>query len=88
MQYITFNHDYLNKIIIEPNDKNYKQAIENHRLISLIDDHGNINGSALVFNNKLSQHGIWKIIEDIKTIKEFHTEEIANILANQYIFVT
>jgi hypothetical protein len=82
MQYITFNHDYLNKIIIEPNDKNYKQAIENHRLIPLIDDHGNINGSALVFNNKLSQHGIWKIIGDINKIMEFHTEEIATILAD------
>ena len=51
MQYITFNPDYLSNIMINPNKGNYKQAIENHRLISLIDDDGNIKGSSLIFNN-------------------------------------
>lgn len=88
MQYITFNHDYLNKIIIKPNVNNYKQAIENHRLISLMDDNGNINGSALIFNNKLSQYGVWKITEDIESIKRHHSEQIAKTLVGKFIFVT
>ena len=50
MQYVLFNQNYLNDIIIS--DPDYKQAIENHRLISEIDDDGNINGSMLLFNHK------------------------------------
>ena len=50
MQYVLFNQNYLNDIIIS--DPSRKQAIENHRLISEIDDDGNINGSMLLFNHK------------------------------------
>ena len=50
MQYVLFNQKYLNDIIIS--EPYYKQAIENHRLISEIDDDGNINGSMLLFNHK------------------------------------
>jgi hypothetical protein len=50
MKYIIFNQNYLKDIIIS---KHYhEQAIENHRLISKIDDIGNINGSILLFNHK------------------------------------
>ena len=50
MKYITFNQNYLKDIIIS---KDYlEQAIENHRLISKINDSGNINGSILLFNHK------------------------------------
>ena len=49
MTYLLFNQKYLNDIISSTYDK---QAIENHRLMSLIDDDGNINGSILLFNHK------------------------------------
>ena len=48
MKYVTFNQNYLNDIIIS--DSDYKQAIENHRLIPKVDDNGNINGTILLFN--------------------------------------
>jgi hypothetical protein len=50
MKYIILNQNYLNDMIIS--DDRYKQAIENHRLISKIDNNGNINGSILLFNHK------------------------------------
>jgi hypothetical protein len=50
MKYITFNQNYLDDIKISRPD--YIQAIENHRLISKIDDSGNIKGSVLLFNHK------------------------------------
>jgi hypothetical protein len=49
MQYIVFNQEYLKNII--SSDEN-KQAIENHRLISKIDENGNVKGSLLLFNHK------------------------------------
>jgi hypothetical protein len=54
MSQILFPPEYLKKIVIEPNREKFKQAIENHRLISIIDDDGNIDGSALAFNHKYS----------------------------------
>jgi len=50
MKYITLNQNYLKDIKTSLFD--YKQAIENHRLISKIDDDGNISGSILLFNHK------------------------------------
>jgi len=49
MQYIVFNQEFIKNII--SSDEN-QQAIENHRLISKIDEKGNVNGSLLIFNHK------------------------------------
>jgi hypothetical protein len=88
MQFVIFNQNYLNDIIIsDPEIPNLKQAVENHRLISKIDDDGNINGSMLLFNHKQSNYGIWQITNDAEIIKLYHPEEDANLFLNSYIFV-
>jgi hypothetical protein len=62
-------------------DDKYKQAIENHRLISKIDNNGNMNGSILLFNHKQSIYGIRKVIGDNHNEKE-------DSLLNSFIFIT
>lgn len=49
MKYITFSQKYI-KDIISTNIN--QEPIENHRLVSCVDDDGNINGSLLLFNHK------------------------------------
>ena len=51
-KFISLNPKYIDDIVLTSSD--YKQPIENHRLISKIDDDGNINGSILLFNHKQS----------------------------------
>ena len=79
MKYIILNQNYLNNIIMQ--DPDYKQAIENHRLISKIDNNGNINGSILLFNHKQLIYGIRKVPGDIHNGKE-------DALLDSYVFVT
>ncbi len=86
MKFVFFNQNYLKDIIISKPD--YKQAIENHRLLPSIDDDGNINGSMLLFNHKWSRHGIWQITDNIQIIENNEPKEDAQALLNSYLFVT
>ncbi len=49
MKYITLNKKYIDNIVSTKYNIN---PIENHRLISKIDDDGNVNGSLLMINHK------------------------------------
>ena len=50
MKYITLNQSYIDNIINRfPRDSHTE---ENHRLISKMDENGNIYGSTLLFNHK------------------------------------
>ena len=84
MKYITFKQNYLNNILITISD--YKQAIENHRLISKIDDNGNINGSILLFNHKQSNDSIQRVTGDINIIKEHYPSGEADKLLNSFLY--
>ena len=84
MKYITFKQNYLNNILITISD--YKQAIENHRLISKIDDNGNINGSILLFNHKQSNDSIQRVTEDINIIKEHYPSGEGDKLLNSFLY--
>ncbi len=54
----------------------------NHRLVSSIDDDGNINGTMLLYNHKYSGYGLWQITEDIEIIKKNYPQENAQELIN------
>jgi hypothetical protein len=86
MKYIILNQNYLNDIITSDDD--YEQAIENHRLISKIDNNGNINGSILLFNHKQSRYGIRKVTRDISKIREYHPNGEADAMLDSFVFVT
>ncbi len=64
----------------------YKQAIENHRLISKIDDNGNINGSILLFNHKQSNDSIQRVTGDINIIKQYYPSGEADRLLNSFLY--
>ena len=79
MKYIILNQNYLNDIITS--DDRFKQAIENHRLISKIDNNGNINGSILLFNHKQSRYGTRKVAGNISNGEQ-------DALLDSFVFVT
>ena len=49
MKYLTLNKKYIDNIISTKYNNN---PMENHRLISKIDDDGNVEGSLLAVNHK------------------------------------
>ena len=49
MKYVTYKKNYLDNIVSTKYNTN---PMENHRLISKIDDDGNVSGSLLLINHK------------------------------------
>jgi hypothetical protein len=55
-------------------------------LISKIDDNGNIYGSILLFNHKMSLYGIRKVTGDINIIKQYYPTGEADYLLDSFLF--